>query len=391
MMKHVLYCAAILLAACSCRNARSAEVNKALQELGQTTENPTMAVVPDDSTEDGVQVGEVVEFDKTVHDFGDISVEDGPQSCVFTVKNIGKEPIAIYEVVTSCGCTDAQWTREPLQPGKTGTISATYKNEDGPVPFDKTLTVYIAGVSKPVILRLRGMVHEKKKPLSEIYGAVKLGSMGMKSLNYKVSNVLQGESSSDEAKIANLGRQPMKVAFTNVSPNLTVEVVPATVPAGETAALRFSVKSAPNVWGKHVYSATPVINGVKASKPITVTALTRGNFASWTPEQRKNAAQCIFDESTVSFGTVKAGAKVDAQFTFTNKGKSPLTFYSLDADSDGVTATLPGETGMQKKGSIPVKVDTSLLPKGETVIMLTVTTNCPARPLINLFLVGLVK
>ena len=391
MMKHVLYCAAILLAACSCRNARSAEVNKALQELGQTTENPTMAVVPDDSTEDGLQVGEVVEFDKTVHDFGDISVEDGPQSCVFTVKNIGKEPIAIYEVVTSCGCTDAQWTREPLQPGKTGTISATYKNEDGPVPFDKTLTVYIAGVSKPVILRLRGMVHEKKKPLSEIYGAVKLGSMGMKSLNYKVSNVLQGESSSDEAKIANLGRQPMKVAFTNVSPNLTVEVVPATVPAGETAALRFSVKSAPNVWGKHVYSATPVINGVKASKPITVTALTRGNFASWTPEQRKNAAQCIFDESTVSFGTVKAGAKVDAQFTFTNKGKSPLTFYSLDADSDGVTATLPGETGMQKKGSIPVKVDTSLLPKGETVIMLTVTTNCPARPLINLFLVGLVN
>ena len=128
MMKHVLYCAAILLAACSCRNARSAEMNKALQELGQTTENPTMAVVPDDSTEDGLQVGEVVEFDKTVHDFGDISIDDGPQTCVFTVKNIGKDPIAIYEVVTSCGCTDAQWTREPLQPGKTGKISATYKN-----------------------------------------------------------------------------------------------------------------------------------------------------------------------------------------------------------------------------------------------------------------------
>ena len=391
MMKHVIYCAAILLAACGCRNARSAEVNKAMQELGQTTENPTMAVVPDDSTEDGAQVIEVVEFDKTVHDFGDISINDGPQTCVFTVKNIGKDPIAIYEVVTSCGCTDAQWTREPIQPGKTGTITGTYKNEDGPVPFDKTLTVYIAGVSKPVILRLRGIVHETKKSLSELYGAVKLGSMGLKSLNYKVPNVLQGESSSDEAKVANLGKQPMKVTFTDVSPNLTVEVVPATVPAGETAALRFSVKSAPSVWGKHVYSATPVVNGVKAAKPVTVTALTRGNFADWTPDQRKAAAQCIFDESTVSFGTVKAGSKVDAVFTFTNKGKSPLTFYSLDADADGVTATLPGETGAQKKGSIPVQVNTSSLPKGETVIMLTVTTNCPARPLINLFLTGLIQ
>ena len=391
MMKHVLYCAAILLAACGCRNARSAEVNKAMQELGQTTENPTMAVVPDDGTEDGAQVGEVVEFDKTVHDFGDISIDDGPQTCVFTVKNVGKEPIAIYEVVTSCGCTDAQWTREPIQPGKTGTITGTYKNEDGPVPFDKTLTVYIAGVGKPVILRMRGLVHEKKKPLSELFGAVKLGPMGLKSLNFKVSNVLQGESSSDEVKIANLGKQPMKVAFTSVSPNLTVEVVPATVPAGETAALRFSVKADPALWGKHVYSATPVINGAKASKPITVTALTRGNFASWTPEQRKNAAQCIFDESTVSFGTANAGAKVKGTFTFTNKGKSPLKFYSIDADADGLTATLPGEIPAQGKGSIPVTLDTSALPKGETVVMLTLTTNCPARPLINLFLVGLVK
>ena len=391
MMKHVFYCAAILLAVCGCRNARSAEMKKAMQELGQTTENPTMAVAPDDSTEDGAQVGEVVEFDKTVHDFGDISIDDGPQTCVFTVKNVGKEPIAIYEVVTSCGCTDAQWTREPIQPGKTGAITGTYKNEDGPVPFDKTLTVYIAGVGKPVILRMRGLVHEKKKPLSELFGAVKLGQMGLKSLNYKVSNVLQEESSSDEVKIANLGKQPMKVAFTDVSPNLTVEVVPATVPAGETAALRFSVKADPALWGKHVYSATPVINGAKASKPITVTALTRGNFASWTPEQRKNAAQCIFDESTVSFDTANAGAKVKGTFTFTNKGKSPLKFYSLDADTDGVTATLPGEIPAQGKGSIPVTLDTSTLPKGETVVMLTLTTNCPARPLINLFLVGLVK
>ena len=391
MMKHVLYCAAILVAVCGCRNARSAEMKKAMQELGQTTENPTMAVAPDDSTEDGAQVTEVVEFDKTVHDFGDISINDGPQTCVFTVKNVGKEPIAIYEVVTSCGCTDAKWTREPLQPGKTGTISATYKNEDGPIPFDKTLTVYIAGVSKPVILRLRGIVHEKKKSVAELYGAVKLGPMGLKSLNYKVPNVLQGESSSDEAKIANLGKQPMKVTFTDVSPNLTVEVEPAPVPAGGTAALRFSVKSDPAVWGKHVYSATPVINGAKAAKPITVTALTRGNFASWTPEQRKNAAQCIFDESTVSFGTVKSGDPVEAVFTFTNKGKSPLAFYSIDADATGVTATLPGETGAQKKGSVPVQVNTSSLPKGETVIMLTVTTNCPARPLINLFLTGLVQ
>ena len=391
MMKKAVLGAAILAAILGCRNANSAEVKKALQNLSQTVEEPTMAIEPEESTDDAVQVGESVEFDKTIHDFGDVSIDDGPLSCTFTVKNIGKEPIAIYEVVTSCGCTDANWTREPLQPGKTGTISATYKNEDGPVPFDKTLTVYIAGVSKPVILRLRGVVHEKKKSVAELYGIEKLGALGLKSLKYKVSNILQGESSADEAKVANLGKQPLKVTFADVSPNLTISVEPQTIAPGETASLRFSVKSDPKVWGRHTYSATPVLNGKKASKPLTVTALTRGNFADWSAEQRKNSAQCIFDESTLSFGTVKAGTPVQMTFSFTNKGKSTLKLYSIDADADGVTATLPAETAAQKKGSIPVKLDTSSLPKGETVIMLTLTTNCPARPIINIFLTGLIK
>jgi len=391
MKKHIVFYALALAALCGCKNANSAEVKKALQDLSQTTENPTMALAPEESDSEAVQVGDVVEFDKTVHDFGDISVNDGPLSCTFTVKNIGKEPIAIYEVVTSCGCTDATWTREPLQPGKTGTISATYKNEDGPIPFDKTLTVYIAGVSKPVILRLRGVVHEKQKSLTELYGAERIGNLGLKGLSYKVPNVLQGESSSDEAKVANLGKQPLKLTFTDVSRNLTIEADPATIPAGKTATLRFSVKGDLSIWGRHTYRATPVVNGKKASKPLEINALTRGNFASMSAEERKNAAQCIFDESTVSFGTVTAGTKVDAVFKFTNKGKSTLKLYSLDADSEGLTYTLPGDTPAQKKGTLPVRLDTSRLPKGETVVMLTLTTNCPARPIINLFLVGLVK
>ena len=50
--------------------------------------------------------GGVVEFDKTVHDFGDILQSDGPVSCSYSVKNISNEPLVIYNVVSSCGCTE---------------------------------------------------------------------------------------------------------------------------------------------------------------------------------------------------------------------------------------------------------------------------------------------
>ena len=101
------------------------------------------------------------EFDKTVHDFGTFSVKDGPQSCIFTVTNKGDEPLVILSAISSCGCTGVKWTRTSIAPGESGTIEATYSNEDGAYPFDKTVTVYLSDIKKPVILHLRGNVTKK--------------------------------------------------------------------------------------------------------------------------------------------------------------------------------------------------------------------------------------
>lgn len=106
-------------------------------------------------------IGGRAEFDKTVHDFGSFTVKDGPQQCVFTVTNRGKDSLSILSVVSSCGCTGVKWTRSGIAPGESGIIEATYSNEDGPYPFDKTVTVYLSDIKKPVILHLRGVVTKK--------------------------------------------------------------------------------------------------------------------------------------------------------------------------------------------------------------------------------------
>ena len=113
------------------------------------------------------KLGNGLELDKNIHDFGDVLIENGPVSCTFEVKNTGEKPAVIYNVVSSCGCTDVKWTREPIRPGEEGKISVTYSNDEGPYPFDKTLTVYFSDLKKPYILKIRGTVHEKKKSLEE--------------------------------------------------------------------------------------------------------------------------------------------------------------------------------------------------------------------------------
>ena len=97
-------------------------------------------------------------FDKTVHDFGQVSQNAGPLTCTFTVTNSSDEPLTIFAVVSSCGCTDVKWTRETIAPGGKGSVTATYSNDEGPTYFDKTLTVYTSAQKKPVILHLKGIV-----------------------------------------------------------------------------------------------------------------------------------------------------------------------------------------------------------------------------------------
>ena len=359
------------------------------EPLPPVAEVPVTAEEPDHSTKEPVKTGDAVVWDHTVHDFGDILVDDGPVSCTFVLKNTGKDPVTILEVVTSCGCTDAEWTREDILPGKTGKISATYKNEDGPVYFDKNLTVWLSVQKKPILLHLRGQVHARKQPLEELYGSVRRGPLGLKSDRYKIGNLEQGESRSEQTTVANLGTTPVTVSFKDVSGQLSVTVDPNPIPAGSTATLSATVRSDREVWGRHDYTATPVIDG-KAYGPLTFWAITKENFSSWTREQKENASQPIFTESTASIGVVGKGKDCEVTFHLSNKGKSTFICHSVEADRkveiDPVPDLEPGESG-----SFKVRLNTSDLPEGEAVVYLTLITNSPLRPIVNLFIVGEVK
>lgn len=157
-----IFLSLLVLGLCACGARSGADASAAnLKALSETVEHPVMAYQPPLSTQDSVRVNDMVVADHTVHDFGTIRTKDGPVSCTFTLTNVSEQDIVIFEVVASCGCTDVKWTRKTIPPGGKGTITATYKNSDGPYPFDKMLTAYISGMERPVVLRLRGVVRKK--------------------------------------------------------------------------------------------------------------------------------------------------------------------------------------------------------------------------------------
>lgn len=335
------------------------------------------------------KLGNGLEIDKMVHNFGDIMLDSGPVSCEFTLTNKSGKPAVIYNVISSCGCTDVEWTKEPIKPGSTGKISATYSNDEGPYPFDKSLTLYLSDVKKPIVLKLRGISREKMRPLSELY-PIHRGPMGMKEDMINCGNLEQGRDKSETVMIANTSSSPIKVEFKNVSDNLIVTVRPNPIPAESTAELTATVSASRENWGRNEYWAVPIVDGKEYGK-IGFRAFTKENFDELSEEERMEGSMPRFETSTYSFGKVKAGTQIHASYKMKNEGKSCFCVYKVDVDSccyshSDIPAADPGE-----EISFRVHLDTKDLPKGECLKIVTLTTNSPLRPIVNLFISGTIE
>lgn len=105
----------------------------------------------------------VVKFDKTSHDFGTFK-EETPVTHVFTFTNTGDKPLVIQQAFASCGCTVAEYTKTPVQPGKTGQLKVTY-NGQGKFGghFKKSVTVRSNASNAMVRIYIEGTMIEKQK------------------------------------------------------------------------------------------------------------------------------------------------------------------------------------------------------------------------------------
>lgn len=102
------------------------------------------------------KIADVAKFASETIDFGKIK-QNTPQKGTFTVTNISNEPLIIEQANPTCGCTISDYTKEPIAPGKTGVINATYNAAAGG-HFEKHLTVKFAGIDEMKSITFTGEV-----------------------------------------------------------------------------------------------------------------------------------------------------------------------------------------------------------------------------------------
>lgn len=99
---------------------------------------------------------QVIKVNTETYDFGKIK-QGVPVTTFFEITNISDKPIVIESATAGCGCTTPEVPQGAIAAGATVKLKVGY-NASAPNHFEKPITIKLAGVAEPKIVKIVGDV-----------------------------------------------------------------------------------------------------------------------------------------------------------------------------------------------------------------------------------------
>jgi len=327
------------------------------------------------------QLAEPLFFKEKIHDFGEILEQQGNADYEFVFANNSGRPVRIISVQASCGCTTPAWTKEPVAPGKTGFIKASYDPKGRPGYFNKSLTVTTDLSGNPVMLQIKGNVVDRLTAAEESLSVVN-GNLKLKNNSFNLGRVyVNKETAPSEFAMVNDGKE--KIDFLEVvSPAYVHVTSPKSLQPGERGVIKIKYDAKAKMqYGFQSdnieLKTTDISNPVKS---FSVYATIEEFFPSLSTEEMARAPVLLIDQYEINFQRVKAGSDVDNTVTLRNRGKKNLEIRYIQSNCSCVAANpdkeviKPGETAV-----LSIKFSTQGR-EGSQNKAITIYTNDPRNP-----------
>jgi hypothetical protein len=99
-------------------------------------------------------------FERTDHNFGNI-VPGEEVGARFSFKNEGGSPLTIERVTTGCGCTVAEYSKNPVSPNESGFVEVIFDSRGKFGAQFQEVQVYFQGLERPSCLSIVAQVFKK--------------------------------------------------------------------------------------------------------------------------------------------------------------------------------------------------------------------------------------
>ncbi len=328
-------------------------------------------------------------FESMQHNFGQVREDGGPLQHEFLFENRGRDSLRVGNVSAGGGISVLGWTRGPVPPGETGTVTLEFDPRNMPGRFNRVVLVSASGDPSNVTLRLLGEVIPADKTPVDMYPH-EIGPLRIRSNHVPLGRVAPGTVSYDTVGVINLTDEELEITFSGVPPHLSFSAEPPKISPGERGVVEVRFDAGmKGEWGTVTDNIRVLVNGKSTGRNILyVSANILEDFSGMTDEERSTAPSIHFDESVYDFGTLLQGVSARHKFRFTNKGQSALLIRSVRSGC-GSTATVADRKLIHQgeSGNIDVIFDSQGLP-GRQSRSIIVITNDPDNQSVVLRITG---
>lgn len=319
-------------------------------------------------------------FREKVYDFGEIVENRGNADHEFVFTNSSGRPVKIVNVNASCGCTTPGWTKEPILPGKTGFIKASFDPKGRPGFFNKTLTVITDLDANPVVLQIKGNVVNQLSGDTDF--TVSAGKLQLKSRTFSMGTVyLNRDPATKQFPILNGGDLPLK--FLSVEKPAFVQVeMPAVLDPGQKGVIKVVYDG--RAKGTYGFASDNILittsDPGEEVKSFSLFATLEEFYAPPTAEELLVAPLAMLKESSIDFGQYPPGAILERKVTLYNKGKKELKIKALQGNCTCISAEA-NKKSIRSGDSTQIRILFKPQTRGGTQQKaITIYTNDPRNP-----------
>ena len=264
-------------------------------------------------------------------------------------------------------------------------ITVTYNPNGRPGRFQKTITVTSNANEPTTKLYIKGEVIPKPaKPVDQY--PIKMGELSLKRKAINFGVLTQGSNKQMEIEYANQTEQSVQVALVMVDADyIKTNVTLQTVEPQQTGKLQFALQSAEcPLYGPITAKAYVIVNGKRdMSYEIALSANIKEDFSQLTVEERQQAPIAEVTRE-LNLGTIAKGKKLTTKLTLANAGINPLLVRRVIMNDQQLKFTTPKAIKAGRKADIKIELDATTYEPAQYSRIMTLITNDPNTPVINI-------
>ena len=284
-------------------------------------------------------------------DLGTVLEEQGPQVAEFSFTHTQDSLFFIKNVWTDCGCTTANYTRDTLKVGETGTVKVSFDPSSGAGFFSRMILVQgnLAGTQDTLFIEGTAVPYPENP--DAVYG-VKKADLGFRLSKVNMGEVFTNEPKFKQVEFFNFGKSTLEKSdlIFQGAPYITISQVQDSIRSHERGILLISYDGkAKNDLG--FFEERTVISwGEKQKIELDVVADVFEYFAPFSKENLNAVPQLFIENKEINLGKISPNAILTRTVSLTNKGQQVLEIRKIQGNCECLklemvrTSINPGET-----------------------------------------------